>query len=200
VIGTLANQGAQAGMHVAIVSPDKDMFQLLQPGVQILRPPKKDNKIPLMGGMVPYNAALFEQEQGLKPSQWSDYLALVGDSSDNVPGVKGVGPKTAVPLLQQFGDVEGLLANTATIEKKAWRNKFEAEGAADSARLSKRLVTIQTSMNLPPLRSKIPELVVSPPSDTTKAAVKAAFDHLQFKQHARRLDSVWAKLERAQRH
>ncbi len=138
VIGTLALQGAERGWHSVIVSGDKDFYQLIRPGVALLNPGRGgpagvDEQWVDLG-----NAA---ERLGIEPRQVVDYLALVGDSSDNVPGVRGIGEKGAVALLQEYGDLETLLAGAAQVKAKRSREALLAQ--ADNARLSRRLVTIQ---------------------------------------------------------
>ena len=143
VIGTLARKGKAAGLNVVIVSGDKDFHQLIQPGVWLLNPGR--------GGP----AAVDEQwvgmgneteRLGVPPDRVTDYLALVGDSSDNVPGVKGIGDKTATALIQEYGPLEQILANVDAISKKRPREALREY--ADNARLSKQLVTIHTDLDI----------------------------------------------------
>ena len=138
VIGTLAQQGVAAGLNVVIVSGDKDFQQLVNPGVWLLNPGR--------GGP----ASVDEQwvgvdnatdRLGVPPSLVTDYLALVGDTSDNVPGVPGIGEKTAKELVDAFGDLETILARASEVTKKRPREALLAN--AEQARLSKQLVTIR---------------------------------------------------------
>ncbi|KAL3155299.1 hypothetical protein ABBQ32_013081 [Trebouxia sp. C0010 RCD-2024] len=198
VIGTVASRALKEGLQVAIASPDKDFFQLLQPRLQLLRPPKKDYQGPLLGGMVPYNSQAFQEEWDLQPSQWVDVLALSGDSADNIPGVKGVGIKTAPTLVRAHGDIEGVLAAAPAEKKKGLREKLTNPEAANAARLSKKLVTIHTDIVLPPVRFPMNHLALQSPTDLTRAAVKAAFASLEFAQHERRLEAIWDNMARSQ--
>ena len=143
VIGTLARKGKAAGLNVVIVSGDKDFHQLIGPGVWLLNPGR--------GGP----AAVDEQwvgmgneteRLGVPPERVTDYLALVGDSSDNVPGVKGIGDKTAIALIQEYGALEQILANVDAIAKKRPREALREH--AENARLSKQLVTIHTDLDI----------------------------------------------------
>ena len=138
VIGTLAAQAVDRGWHSVIVSGDKDFYQLIRPGVAVLNPGR--------GGAAGVDEQWIDlsnatERLGIPPSQVVDYLALVGDSSDNVPGVKGIGEKGAVALLQEYGTLESLL--TRAPEVKAKRSREALLAYADNARLSRRLVTIQ---------------------------------------------------------
>ena len=143
VIGTLAVKARAAGLEAVIVSGDKDFYQLVGPGVHLMNPGR--------GGATGVAAEWVDegnasQKFGVPPSQVADYLALVGDSSDNIPGAKGVGPKTALQLLEQHPSVEELLAHAADV-KPARASKSLVENA-DAVRLSKRLVTIMTDLDV----------------------------------------------------
>jgi len=143
VIGTLARQAAGQGLEAVIVSGDKDFYQLVGPDVHLLNPGR--------GGAAGVAAewvseANADEKFGVPPSQVADYLALVGDSSDNVPGARGVGPKTAVKLLAQYPDVEQIIANASEL-KPARASKSILENA-DDVRLSKRLVTIMDDLDV----------------------------------------------------
>ncbi len=137
VIGTLARQGVEAGYNVVIVSGDKDFQQLVRPGVWLLNPGR--------GGPASVDEQWVGVENGserlgVPPERVIDYLALVGDSSDNVPGVKGIGEKGAQELIAQFGALEEILAHVHEITKKRPRDALLEQ--AEMARLSKQLVTI----------------------------------------------------------
>ena len=141
VIGTLATRAAKQGFETVIVSGDKDFYQLIQPGVAMLNPGRGG---PAGVEELWVNESNAHERLGVPPSQVVDWLALVGDSSDNVPGVKGIGEKGAVQLLQEFGDLETLLARAGEVKQKRAREALATQ--ADSARLSRRLVTIKTDV------------------------------------------------------
>lgn len=119
---------------VFIVSHDKDLAQLVQPDVRLLQSAKGGNWQQLGPEDV-------ENKFGVPPHQIADYLALIGDSSDNIPGVPGVGPKTAAKLLRQFGDVDNLLANIERVESKSLREKLNA--ARDDLARNRELVRLE---------------------------------------------------------
>jgi DNA polymerase I len=104
VIGTLASRAEGDGVDVIIFSADKDFRQLLSPRVSMLRPAYKGEAFDLET-----EATFREKYDGLEPARFVDVLALMGDSSDNVPGVPGIGEKTAIKLLKEYGTVEELL-------------------------------------------------------------------------------------------
>lgn len=138
VIGTLADKAQTAGLEAVIVSGDKDLYQLVGPGIRLLNPGR--------GGPTGVRAEWVDETNaaerfGIPPTSICDYLALVGDSSDNVPGAPGIGPKTAVKLLEEYGDLETILRRAEEISGKRARESLLEN--ADLVRLSKRLVTIQ---------------------------------------------------------
>jgi DNA polymerase I len=144
VIGTLARQGVDAGVNVVIVSGDKDFYQLVRPGVWLLNPGR--------GGPASVEETWVGMENaserlGVPPHHVTDYLALVGDSSDNIPGVKGIGDKTATALVSTYGSLENILDHVGEITKKRPREALLAHES--DARLSKELVTIHEDLAIP---------------------------------------------------
>ena len=135
IIATLARQGEADGYDVTIVSSDKDLMQLVGPRV-VMYDSMKD-KI--------FDSAAVVEKFGVGPGQLRDLLALMGDSSDNIPGVAGIGPKSAATLLTQHGDLESVLAAAPTIKGKRGKTLVEQ---ADLARLSARLVDLDESVGL----------------------------------------------------
>ncbi len=138
VIGTLAAKGAAAGFEVFLATPDKDAAQLVRPGVSLYRPSRSGDAAEILDG-----AKVCEHWHLRDPQQMIDYLALAGDSSDNIPGIRGVGEKTAADLLAKFGDVEGIIANVGKIKGKLAERVF---AGAEDARISKFLTTIRTDV------------------------------------------------------
>ena len=137
VIGTLAKRGEEQGFEVFMATSDKDMMQLLSPHIHMYSMrPGSDSEI--------MNEAYVMEKFGLTPVQVIDYLALMGDSSDNVPGVPKVGDKTARSLLQEFGSIDKIYENLENITKKAVKESL-AENRA-KADLSRTLVTINTEV------------------------------------------------------
>lgn len=137
VIGTMAARGVEAGYNVVVVSGDKDFQQLVRPGVWLLNPGR--------GGPASVDESWVGVENGserlgVPPENVIDYLAIVGDSSDNVPGVKGIGDKGARELIAQYGALENILANADNVKSKRQREALLQHG--DTARLSRQLVTI----------------------------------------------------------
>jgi DNA polymerase I len=135
---------AGAGSEVLIVSSDKDFAQLVGDRIRIMLPPPTAN--PKLGWRT-MDAAGVREKFGVPPSQIADYLALVGDTSDNIPGLAGVGPKTATKWLAQHGSLEGVISNAGTLAPERFR--AEVANSADRLRLNRRLTTL--NLALPPV-------------------------------------------------
>jgi DNA polymerase-1 len=142
VIGTLASRAVDGGLEAVIVSGDKDFYQLLREHVCLLNPGRAGGPAAVDEEWVDTRNA--HERLGVAPAHVVDYLGLIGDSSDNVPGVPGIGPKTAIQLIEEFGPIERILERTAEIKAKRPREALEAFGA--DALLSKKLVTIDTNL------------------------------------------------------
>ncbi len=132
-IACLARHGAAAGWKVVIASADKDFMQLVSEQVGLLNPNDKTGAI--------WGRDQVRAKVGVDPEQVGDWLALMGDAVDNIPGVPGVGSKTAAGLLNQFGSVEGLLARLA--EVKSEKIQAALRGAAEVVRKNLELVRLQ---------------------------------------------------------
>ncbi|MCC6547721.1 DNA polymerase I [Candidatus Sumerlaeota bacterium] len=140
VIGSMALKAVKAGGEALICSVDKDLMQMVQPGIRIWR--DHLNKVEIL------DEVAVVQKMGIRPSQIPDYLAIIGDTADNIPGVKGVGEGSAVPLLQMYGDLEGVLAATQEIRatkgliRGAASVADKLDASAEVARLSLRLARL----------------------------------------------------------
>ncbi len=156
VIGTLVARSVEAGVNVVVVSGDKDFQQLVKPGVWLLNPGRGGPANVEEHWVGVENA---DERLGIAPEFVTDYMALVGDSSDNVPGVRGIGDKTAAELVKQYGHLESILAHAGEITKKRPREALLEH--AENARLSKELVTIRDDLevflDLDSLRIKAPD-------------------------------------------
>lgn len=137
VLGTLASKAAAAGYDVVLVSADKDLMQLVEPRVSLFHTGR--DKL--------YDPALVEEDFGVPPGQVADVLALMGDTSDNVPGVPGIGGKGAVALIREHGSLEALLERTGEVSRKSYREGLEQN--REQALMSKELVTIHTDLDVP---------------------------------------------------
>ncbi len=144
VIGTLVARSVEAGVNVVVVSGDKDFQQLVKPGVWLLNPGRGGPANVEEHWVGVENAS---ERLGVAPEFVTDYMALVGDSSDNIPGVRGIGDKTAAELVKQYGHLESILAHAPEITKKRPREALLEH--ADNARLSKELVTIRDDLPVP---------------------------------------------------
>jgi DNA polymerase I len=176
VIGTLATAGAARGLSSVIVSGDKDFYQLIGPGITLLNPGR--------GGPAAVDEVWVDESNGAErlgvpPHQVVDFLALVGDSSDNIPGVKGIGEKGAQKLLADYGDLESILARAPEITAK--RTREALLGQADNARLSKELVTIKRDV---PVELDVDDLVLREPD---RDALIRILTELEFFSLAKRL-------------
>ncbi|MBX7255094.1 MAG: DNA polymerase I [Candidatus Hydrogenedentes bacterium] len=138
VIGTLARQGAEAGFSVAVVTGDKDMLQLVTDSVTVFDPNKEDE-----GQWIGIDEV--RERFGVPPERVVEALGLMGDTADNVPGVRGIGPKTARTLLEKYGTIEGIYAHIDEISGKQKERLLEDH---DQAMLSRKLVTIKTDVPL----------------------------------------------------
>lgn len=143
VIGTLVTKSVTEKINTVIVTADKDFHQLVQPGIWLLNPGRGGSAAVEEHWVSVENAT---DRLGVPPERVTDYLALVGDSSDNVPGVRGIGDKTAAELVNEYGDLESILAHAAEIPKKRPREALLEFG--ENARLSKELVTIRTDLEV----------------------------------------------------
>src|SRR5262249_27977220 len=116
VIGTIAQKAAAQNRDVVIVSADKDMLQLVRDHVGVLNPIKDD---------LVYDRAKVQESVGLPPEQIPDYMALMGDSIDNIPGAPGIGPKGAQELIQKYGSVEACLDHAEEVTRKTYRESLQ---------------------------------------------------------------------------
>ena len=134
IVGTALKKAEKVGLLSFAVTPDKDYFQLVTDKTKIIRPGKSTDEA------IIYDKQKVIDELGFEPKYMIDYLALIGDSSDDIPGVAGIGPKTAVPLIQKYGAIENIYKHLDEIEKAGTKKKLE-EGK-ENAILSKDLATI----------------------------------------------------------
>jgi DNA polymerase I len=141
IIGTLACSAAEHGIESLIVTPDKDFCQLVTDRIKLLRPSRDSSAMEI------FDTDAVRAKYGIEPKQIIDYLALVGDTSDNIPGVRGIGEKTATPLIQKFGSLAGLYEHLDQVDKKGIKEKLTNE--RDNAFLSYELATIDCHVKLP---------------------------------------------------
>jgi DNA polymerase-1 len=176
VIGTLATRGAERGLLSVIVSGDKDFYQLIGPGIALLNPGRGGSAAVEETWVDESNAA---ERLGVPPGLVVDYLSLVGDTSDNIPGVKGIGEKGAQKLLTEYGNLDVLLERAAEVTAKRPREALLAQ--ADNARLSRELVTIKRDV---PIELDVRDLTLKEPD--REAAIRILTE-LEFFSLARKL-------------
>ena len=152
LLASEASTLARAGNEVLIVSSDKDFAQIVGARITLLLPPPTAN--PKLGWRRIDEAGVREKF-GVPPSQIADYLALVGDASDNIPGLSGVGPKTAARWLEQHGSLEGILSSGSSLVPE--RFQAEVAASADRLRLNRRLTTLNLSLPPPPAARSAPQ-------------------------------------------
>lgn len=175
IIGTLTHLGQKHKMEVYIVSGDKDFAQLLEKGVYLYDTMKGTKT----------DTAMAKEKWGVRPDQMIDYLALIGDSSDNIPGVHGIGPKGAAKLLEEYETLDGIYKNIDKI-KGATQEKLKA--GKEAAYLSQKLVTIVTDI---PMGKKIEDCLLQP---IQKQKLLDLMTELNFKS----LEKTFNQLEQSQ--
>ena len=177
LIGTLAKQAEKEGFQVFMVTPDKDFAQLVSENIFMYKPARMGNDIEIWG--IPQVLEKFEIQD---PLQVIDYLGMMGDAADNIPGLPGVGEKTAKKLLAEFGSLENMLANTDKL-KGAIKDKIEAN--AELGILSKKLATILLDC---PVQFNEQDYELSKP-DVEKT--DALFQELEFRQMKTQFDKLF---------
>ncbi len=169
VIATLTHRGRAAGYEILIISGDKDLMSLVGDGVVMFDTMKNKH----------YDLEAVAERHGVTGERLLDLLALAGDAADNIPGVPGVGPKTALKLLAEFGDLKTLLQESERIERKSWREKMLQNRAA--AELSRRLVTLSDDVEI---GLGLDDFLCRDPD---RAALRELFAELEFHALSRKL-------------
>ncbi len=177
VIATLATQASEAGVPVMIVSGDRDVYQLVGDGIRVMTTSRgvTDTKI--------YDADGVVERYGVPPELVTDFIGLKGDTSDNIPGVPGIGDKTAAQLLQQFGDLEGVLSSVDEISGA--KRKQNLTEHADDARVSKQLATMVTDVDVPII---VTQALRSSPD---RSKLRDAANEFELRAVIQRLDDEW---------
>jgi DNA polymerase-1 len=161
LIATVIDQTRAQARHV-IVTTDKDMTQLVSDRITVYDP----------GRGLRFDAVAVEAKFGVRPDQMTDFLGLAGDAVDNIPGVKGIGPKTAADLLRRYGSLEGIYQNVPSMKHNAVRANLERDVAM--AGLSKRLATVSTEA---PIRVDVDALRYRGPDEERLKAFSEKFGH-----------------------
>lgn len=173
VIGTIAKKAEKQGFEVFMVTPDKDYAQLVSDKVFMYKPKRKGDEVEILG-----KKEILEQWKIKRVDQVIDVLGLQGDASDNIPGIPGIGPKTAIKLLSEFDSLEGVIENADQLSGKQKERVIEH---ADQARLSKKLATIELEV---PIEFD-PKAVEIEPYNREKLA--EIFKELEFRTLARQI-------------
>ena len=171
VIATLADRAARAGAVVRLATSDKDLMQLVDERVRIVPPTQADDEL---------DAAGVVAKTGVKPSQIVDWLALIGDAADNIPGVNGIGPKTATKLLAQFGSLPECFAQADRIESDGVRGKLQAGRA--TAELNVQLMALDKHV------PGVPEWRDMPAPAPDAAKLKAFFGKYELHRFAAEIE------------
>ena len=181
IIGTLAKQAEKEDYQVFMVTPDKDFAQLVSENIFMYRPARMGNGIEIWG--IPEVQEKFEVE---RPEQVIDYLGMMGDAVDNIPGLPGVGDKTAKKFIKAYGSMEGLLEHTDELKGKL-KEKIEAN--KDLGVLSKQLATILLDV---PVQFNAKNYELSQPD---AQAVSALFEELEFRRMAENFKKIFSPAE-----
>lgn len=194
VIGTLAVNSVKDGFKVRVVSPDKDFFQILSPSLRLLRIAPRGLE------MVSFGMEDFaEKYGGLKPSQFVDVMALMGDKSDNIPGVEGIGVVHAVELISRFGTLENLLKCVDQVEGESIRKALRQN--ANQAVLSKELAKLRCELPVYMVPFATTDLIFKKPEDNGEkftnllTAVSSYAEGFSADMIIRRASKLWEKLE-----
>ncbi|MBF0483721.1 MAG: DNA polymerase I [Candidatus Omnitrophica bacterium] len=166
IIATLAKEASQQNVETVIVSDDKDMFQLVDDKVKVFSPRRE----------VMFSREEVKEKMGIYPEAIADYIGFAGDSSDNIPGVNGVGKVTAVNLLTQFGSLDGVYSSITEVKSDKLREKLLAQ--KDMAELSRKLAVLNTEV---PFHFDMSNMKVEPPN---KSELYSIFKELEFKKFA----------------
>ncbi|WP_306926831.1 DNA polymerase I [Arthrobacter globiformis] len=177
ILATLAAMGEKAGYEVLLVSGDRDAFQLITDNVFVLYPRKGVSDIPRM------DAAAVEEKYFVSPSRYSDLAALVGETADNLPGVPGVGPKTAAKWINLYGGLEGVLDHLDAIGGKVGES---LRANVDAVKRNRKLNQLHTDLDLPVTLDELAD----PRPD--QQALEELFDELEFKTIRTRLFDLYA--------
>jgi DNA polymerase-1 len=184
LIGTAIRKAEKQGLECFAITPDKDYVQLITENTKVIKPGKSTDEIIIL------DEEKVKEDFGFSPNQMIDYLALVGDSSDDIPGVPGIGPKTALPLIQTYKSLENIYRNLDNIEKKSVAIKLSEN--KENAFLSKELATIHTDVpfefNLEQARFEKPNLDL----------LLLLFTELEFRTFASKIKKLFQSVEKTE--
>ena len=175
MIATLATRADEAGIKTTVVSTDRDAFQLVTDNVALMMTPRGVSDVHV------YTPERVEARYGIKPEQIPDFIGLKGDSSDNIPGIPGIGDKTAGQLIAQYGSVEEVIEHADELSPARKKNVIEF---ADQARLSKELATMRRDLDID---CDPAELVLQPPD---RSQLREMFRRFEFRNLLNRIDEL----------
>src|SRR6184192_2035153 len=175
VIATLATRADDAGIRTCIVSTDRDAFQLVSDNVSLMMTPRGVSDVNV------YTPDRVEARYGIKPEQIPDFIGLKGDTSDNIPGIPGIGDKTAGQLIAQYGSVDEVISHADELSPARKKNVIEF---AEQARLAKDLATMRTDLDVDCDPS---QLVLAPPD---RSELREMFRRFEFRNLLNRVDEL----------
>jgi DNA polymerase-1 len=182
VIATLASRADEAGIKTCVVSTDRDAFQLVSDNVCLMMTPRGVSDVHV------YTPDRVEARYGIRPDQIPDFIGLKGDTSDNIPGIPGIGDKTAGQLIAQYGSLESVIEHASELSPARRKNVTEF---ADQARNAKELATMRRDLDID---CDPPELVLQPPD---RAQLRETFRRFEFRNLLNRIDDLDAALPAA---
>src|SRR6266567_2702609 len=175
VIATLATRADQAGVKTCVVSTDRDAFQLVSENVCLMMTPRGVSDVHV------YTPERVEARYGIRPEQIPDFIGLKGDSSDNIPGIPGIGDKTAGQLVAQYGSLEAVIEHAVELSPARAKNITQY---ADQARVSKELATMRRDLDID---CDPAQLVLAPPD---RSQLKEIFRRFEFRNLLNRVDEL----------
>src|SRR5438093_935593 len=181
VIATLAGRAREQGIDVMVVTGDRDSFQLIEDGIRVMATSRGITETKV------YDRDAVVERYGIPPESIPDFIGLKGDTSDNIPGVPGIGDKTAAELLQRFGDLETVLASVDEISGA--KRKQNLTEHADAARLSKQLATMVRDVPVDI------DLETEVTREVDRSGVRPVFREWELRDPLRRLEEALAVLE-----
>src|SRR5690348_4154547 len=184
VIATLATRADEAGIKTTVVSTDRDAFQLVTDNVALMMTPRGVSDVQV------YTPDRVEARYGIRPDQIPDFIGLKGDSSDNIPGIPGIGDKTAGQLISQYGSVDEVIAHADELSPARKKNIVQF---ADQARLSKELATMRRDLDI---ECDPAELVLNPPD---RSQLREMFRRFEFRNLLNRIDELDAAVPARER-
>ena len=179
IIGTAVKEAEQEGLDSYVITPDKDFNQLITKKVKIIKPGKSSDELLVI------DSKKVKEDYGFEPKLMIDYLALIGDKADDIPGIAGIGPKTAVPIIQKFGTVENIYRDIEKVDKESLKKKLIE--SKENALLSKDLATIDVNV---PIKINFEKAKITKPNFEK---LKEIFIELEFKSFFSRLLNYYEK-------